>query len=278
MIQAHEYFSALVGSDDGLPLFEAAASLELDIDPTSDIAAPQHELDRLVSAFATRLPADCSQIQKLRLLNHYFYRELGFAGNVNNYYDPDNSYLQRVLESRRGIPISLAVIYMEMANQLGLDVKGISFPGHFLMKLSVPSGDVIIDPFNGSSLTREDLEERLQPFLHMHNELEPQALSSYLKAASSREILTRMLHNLKALYDELGQWQRLLDVSDRLVILLPHNVTERRDRGLCHAQMDQHSEAIADIEVYLDACPHAEDADSLHGLLIQLRDAHRRLN
>src|SRR3546814_7075102 len=106
-----------------------------------------------------RLPGDASDTQKLLMLNHYFYNQLGVSGNVNDYYHPDNSYLHRVLETRRGIPISLAVLYMELAQQIRLNVRGISFPGHFLMKLSVQSGDIILDPFNGASLSREELEE-----------------------------------------------------------------------------------------------------------------------
>src|SRR5690606_4595347 len=112
-----------------------------------------------------RLPDDASHLQRLRMLNHYFYNELGFSGNVNDYYNPDNSYLHRVMHSRRGIPISLAVIYMELAQQIGLHVQGISFPGHFLMKLTIPAGQVVLDPFNGTSLSREELEERVQPYI-----------------------------------------------------------------------------------------------------------------
>jgi regulator of sirC expression with transglutaminase-like and TPR domain len=139
MIESLDYFATLVQQDASFPLFEAALALEQDVDPQLDLVASQAEVDMLAAKLQRRLPSDASHIQKLRMLNHFFYRELAFGGNLNNYYDPDNSYLHRVIASRRGIPISLAVVYMELAQQVGLDIKGISFPGHFLMKLSVQS-------------------------------------------------------------------------------------------------------------------------------------------
>ena len=170
MLESLDYFSSLVQQDESIPLFEAALSIAQDIDPQLDLGASQAEVDTLAARLARRLPSDASHIQKLRMLNHFFYRELAFGGNVNNYYDPDNSYLHRVITNRRGIPISLAIVYMELAQQVGLEVKGISFPGHFLMKLTVQSGEIIIDPFNGASLSREELEERLEPYLSQNSE------------------------------------------------------------------------------------------------------------
>ncbi|SNS36490.1 Regulator of sirC expression, contains transglutaminase-like and TPR domains [Noviherbaspirillum humi] len=277
MIQSLDYFASLVQQDDSIPLFEAALSIAQDADPYLDLAAVQAEVDTFAARLQKRLAPDASSIQKLRMLNHYFYQELGFAGNVNNYYDPDNSYLHRVIHTRRGIPISLAVIYMEMAQQVGLNVKGISFPGHFLMKLSVQSGDVVLDPFNGISLSREDLEERLEPFTR--NQAYPATLpiGAYLHAAHPRDILVRMLRNLKMLFTEQQRWQHLLGVQQRLVILLPGEVTERRDRGLAYAHLDAPREALDDLEAYIDERPHASDTEDLRRRLPGLRDALRRL-
>jgi regulator of sirC expression with transglutaminase-like and TPR domain len=217
-------------------------------------------------------------VQKLRMLNHFFYHELGFAGNVNDYYDPDNSYLHRVISTRRGIPISLAVVYMELAQQIGLNVKGISFPGHFLMKLSVQSGDIVLDPFNGVSLSREELEERLEPYFEQQGYPSEIPLGSYLQAAPPRDILVRMLRNLKALFVEHMRWQRVLGVQQRLVILLPDDVTERRDRGLAYANLECPQAALRDLEAYLAERPHAADAESIRRRLPELRDACKRLN
>lgn len=278
VIKALDYFASLVQEDDSIPLFEAALAIAQDVDPQLDLAATQAEVDLLAAKLQRRLPSDASSVQKLRLLNHFFYRELGFAGNVNDYYDPDNSYLHRVISTRRGIPISLAVLYMELAQQIGLNVKGISFPGHFLMKLSVQSGDIVLDPFNGTSLSREELEERLEPYFEQQSYPGAIPLSYYLHAAHPREILVRMLRNLKTLFVEHLRWQRVLGVQQRLLILLPDEITERRDRGLAYANLECPQAALEDLEAYLAERPYAPDAELLRSKLPELRDASRRLN
>lgn len=277
-INSLDYFATLVQQDDSIPLFEAALAIAQDADPQLDLAATQAEVDMLAAKLQRRLAADASVVQKLRLLNHFFYHELGFAGNVNDYYDPDNSYLHRVISTRRGIPISLAVLYMELAQQIGLNMKGISFPGHFLMKLTVQSGDIVLDPFNGASLSREELEERLEPYFEQRRYPGAIPLAYYLHAAHPREILVRMLRNLKALFNEHMLWQRLLEVQQRLVILLPDEITERRDRGLAYANLECPKAALEDLEDYLAAYPHAPDADFLRDKLPELREASKRLN
>lgn len=277
MLKSLDYFSSLVQQDESIPLFEAALSIAQDIDPQLDLGATQLEVDTMAARLSKRLPSDASHVQKLRMLNHFFYQELGFAGNVNNYYDPDNSYLHCVLNSRRGIPISLALLYMELAHQVGLDVKGISFPGHFLMKLSVQSGEIVLDPVNGASLSREDLEERLEPYLSQNAERDA-PLSAYLQEAEPREILVRMLRNLKSLYFERAEWELALGVQQRLVILLPEDVAERRDRGMAYANLECPQAALKDLEEYLDRRPHAQDAGMLRQMLPALREAAGRLN
>jgi regulator of sirC expression with transglutaminase-like and TPR domain len=278
MIKALDYFAALVRQDESIPLFEAALAIAQDADPQLDLAAQQAELDILAVKLQRRLPADASQVQRLRMLNHFFYRELGFAGNVNDYYAADNSYLHRVITTRRGIPISLAVVYMELAQQIGLDIKGISFPGHFLMKLTIQAGDIILDPFNGDSLSREDLEERLEPYLEPDDYTADVTLAAYLQPAHPREILVRMLHNLKALFMENKDWEQLLGVQERLVILQPEEIAERRDRGTAYEHLECPQAALEDFQAYLSERPYAPDAEGLRGKLPELRAAIRRLN
>lgn len=186
--------------------------------------------------------------------------------------------MHRVLTTRRGIPISLAVLYMELAQQIGLNVKGVSFPGHFLMKLSVQSGEIVLDPFNGASLSREELEERLEPYFEQQSYPGAIPLAYYLHAAHPREILVRMLRNLKALYAERMHWERLLGVQQRLLILLPDDISERRDRGLAYANLDCPQAALDDLEAYLEERPQAPDSEMLRAKLPALRDACRRLN
>jgi regulator of sirC expression with transglutaminase-like and TPR domain len=273
-----EYFAMLVQQDAGLPLFEAALSIAQDADPDLNLVAFQAEIDTLAEKLRQRLPDDASDMQKLRMLNHYFYNELGFSGNVNDYYHPDNSYLHRVLETRRGIPISLAVLYMELAQQIRLNVHGISFPGHFLMKLSVQSGDIILDPFNGASLSREELEERVEPYILEQDFPDDFQLTAYLATASARDILVRMLHNLKALFMQQKNWQHLLDTQQRLLILLPKDIAEVRDRGIAYAHLECPQAALEDLEAYLDQRPYAMDVAEVRAMLPVLRIASKRLN
>jgi regulator of sirC expression with transglutaminase-like and TPR domain len=277
-IKSLDYFASLVQQDDTIPLFEAALTIAQDSDPLLDLTAIQAEVDTFAATLQQRLASDASHVQKLRLLNHYFYQELGFAGNVNDYYDPSNSYLHRVIHTRRGIPISLAIVYMELAQQIGLQVKGVSFPGHFLMKLSVQSGDIILDPFNGASLSREDLEERLEPFLEQQNSATERPLALYLETAHPREILVRMLRNLKTLFVEHQLWERVLGVQQRLVVLLPEDITERRDRGLVYANLECPLAALQDLEAYLSERPYATDAELLREKLPELREACKKIN
>ena len=167
---------------------------------------------------------------------------------------------------------------MELAQQVGLNVRGISFPGHFLMKLSVKNGDIILDPFNGASLSREELEERLEPYFLQPQDSASLPMASLLEDAQPRVILVRMLRNLKALYAEHPRWQQFLNVQQRLVVLLPDEISERRDRGLAFANLDCPQAALQDLEAYLVRCPDASDAELLRDRLSDLRAATRKLN
>jgi len=278
MIKSIDYFASLVQDDAHIPLFEAALCIAQDDEHLLDLNACLTDIDKFAVRLKRRLHADIAPIPKLRLLNNFFYQELGFSGNFNDYYNPDNSYLHKVLATRRGIPISLAVIYMELAQQIGLDVKGISFPGHFLMKLSIKTGDIILDPFNGASLSREEIEERLEPYFINGRKPDDPPLASYLANASERSILVRMLRNLKAVYAEQPHWKEFLSVQQKLVILLPDEIEERRDRGLAYANLDCHNAALQDIEAYLAQCPQATDAELLRMRLPELRAASRKIN
>jgi regulator of sirC expression with transglutaminase-like and TPR domain len=231
------------------------------LDPQSVMVA----LDRLGARLARRIPSDAVPLQRLRWLNRYFFDELAFGGNVNDYYAADNSYLHCVLDSRRGIPITLALLYMEMAAHAGLKARGISFPGHFLVKLRLPRGEVVIDPFTGQSLSREDLEERLGPYRRQRGLLGDfeVPLGLFLQEATPREFLSRLLRNLKEIHLSAENWPALLQVQERLVRLVPLGWAERRDRGLAYAELGLDDLALADLQTYLQHCGEAEDAPAL---------------
>ncbi|MFT3812232.1 MAG: tetratricopeptide repeat protein [Acidovorax sp.] len=270
---ALEYFAALVGSDEHLPLLEAAACIAHDEYPELDVQQLLGDVDQLIARLRRRLPADAPALHRLRMLNQFFYAELGFAGNLNNYYDPDNSYLNAVLRTRRGIPISLAVVWMEVAQGVGLHVRGVAFPGHFLVKALLPKGQVVLDPMTGQSLSREELAERLEPYQRrsgLVGEYEL-PLGLYLQAAAPRDILARMLRNLKEIHQSQHDLPRLIAVLDRLVILQPEAWDERRDRGLAHAESGHTREALADLEAYVAHAGDGLDLDAIAERLGALR-------
>jgi regulator of sirC expression with transglutaminase-like and TPR domain len=260
-----EYFATLVAEDQGFALLEAAIAVAQDEVPELDVQQVLMQIDALAARLRRRIPSDAVSLQRLRLLNRFFFHELGFAGNVNDYYDARNSYLHEVLVSRRGIPITLALLYQEFATQAGLSARGVSFPGHFLVKLRLPRGEVIIDPFSGISLSREDLEERLGPYRReqgLVGDFEA-PLGLFLQSAPPRDILARLLRNLKEIHRSAEDHARWLAVQERLVILLPQAWDERRDRGLALAELGRDDDAAADIATYLAHCGAAPDAAAL---------------
>lgn len=266
---ALEYFATLVADDASLSVLEAAVAVAQEDLPGVDPQAVLAEVDALAERLRRRIAADAAPVQKLRLLNRYFFQELGFAGNVNNYYDRRNSYLPEVLRTRRGIPITLALLYVELAQQVGLKANGVSFPGHFLVKAHLPGGEVVIDPFDGRSLSREALEERLLPYRRRRGGQGEDAvpLGLYLQKAEPRAVLARLLRNLKEIHRGARDWQRLLAVLDRLVVLLPADWEERRDRALVLAELGRHDAAGTDLAAYLQHRPEAHDAPGLRSLL-----------
>ncbi len=267
-----DYFAALVAQDEGLPLLEAAIAVGQDVDPGLDPQSVLVHIDTLGRRLRRRIPADAVPLQRLRFLNRYFFDELAFGGNVNDYYDPANSLIHQVLDARRGIPITLAVIYIELAGHAGLEARGIGFPGHFLVKVRMPRGEVVIDPFTGHSLSREELEERLTPYRReqgLTGDFEV-PLGLFLQTSPARDILARLLRNLKEIHRSAARWDEWLAVQQRLVILLPSNAGERRDRGLVLAQLGRFHEAAADLRHYLDQVPGADDAPALRLRLADL--------
>jgi len=272
-----ESFAQLVDqSRSPLPLLEAVASLAVDAypdrDPAVSVAAVRHLGERL----SLRIAADMSALHRLRLLNHFLFEELGFRGNVEGYDEPDNSYLNRVLERRLGIPISLTVIYAEVGRAVGLKFAGVGFPSHFLAKLTVSDGALLIDVFAGGLLLSEvELRQRLNAVFDGDP---PRPLEAYLQAASEREVLTRWLHNLKRIHAQAGDWERLLKVANRLVILRPDSSEELRDRAFAYEQLECPRAAADDLAQYLARRPDAVDAGEVRKRLSDLQRSASRLN
>jgi regulator of sirC expression with transglutaminase-like and TPR domain len=260
--QQLDYFTSLVAEDEHFPLTEAAVAVAQHAYPDLDVQGVLDQIDQWGNKIKQRITPDTPPIQRLQLLKHFFYNELGFGPNQNDFYAPENSYLHQIIESRRGIPISLAILMMELGQQIGLNIRGVSFPNHFMMRISLQQGEIIMDPLNGESLSKNQLQEMLDPYLDAkgyRGELSL-PLNIFLRASSSREILSRFMRNLKMIYSEDERWERLLGIQERLVILLPDSAEEVRDRGLIFAQLEYVRPAIADLHQYLSEMPGAEDA------------------
>ncbi|MBP8308729.1 MAG: transglutaminase family protein [Burkholderiaceae bacterium] len=206
------YFRLLVGDSQAIPLLEAAASIGVVAYPALDLQGTLSTFDGLAGQVADSCRGASTEMARLQRVSRFFYGKLGFAGNVNNYYDPDNSFVHRVLETRRGIPITLALLFGELARHVGLDAAGVAFPGHFLVKVRLHDGVVVIDPFTGQSLDHDELQRRASA----HGG----ALERLLRPASPQQILIRMLHNLQAIYEQQGSTELLEKVTARLRILL----------------------------------------------------------
>lgn len=205
------YFRMLVGDAASIPLLEAATSIGLDAYPSLDLQESLARFDRLAARLADACRDASTETARLQRVLGFFYAREGFAGNAERYYDPDNSYLHRVLETRRGIPITLAVLFAELAKHVGLDAAGIAFPGHFLVRVDLRQGLVVIDPFSGKSLDAAELERRIAA--HGAD------VETLLRPASARQILARMLGNLRAIHAAQGRAELLAKVDERLRIL-----------------------------------------------------------
>jgi regulator of sirC expression with transglutaminase-like and TPR domain len=217
------YFRILVGDAEKIPLFEAAASLAQDEYPRLDLENVLSTVEQLGRRLSERCRNLSTELKRLQETSRFFHKELGFSGNVNNYYDPNNSFVHKVLETRRGIPITLAIIYIELARIVGLDAQGVSFPGHFLIKINLHEGPVVLDPFTGQSLSKEDLLERLEPYRNgfgMTGDREV-PIGVFLQAAKPKDILLRMLRNLREVYSQQGQSEKLKKVVERILVLDP---------------------------------------------------------
>ncbi len=255
-------------ADDQVPLLGSALLIAHDEYPDLDPTA----CNALVEAHVASLRPEIDQIDsaplKMQAINHRLFNELGYAGNHDEYYDPRNSYLNEVLTRRLGNPISLAVIQMEVAQRLGVALDGVSFPGHFLVRLPVDDGVLVMDPFNrGRPLNADELRQRARP--HFGEDVPDEALMQILDPAPPRAILVRMLRNLHGLYVETSDWGRAVRCSDRILRLVPDNAEALRDRGLGYSELGHRAGALRDLGRYLQTTPDADDAEAIRHRLVE---------
>jgi regulator of sirC expression with transglutaminase-like and TPR domain len=267
MSHARKRFAELaLGPDDRIGLAEAALLIAQEEYPSLDIPAYVGRLDELAAAAAGDVRPGLAPAQQIARLNHFLFVECGFAGNSDHYYDPRNSFLNDVLDRRTGIPITLSLVYSEVAQRLDLPVYGVSFPGHFLAKY-VGDPEIIIDPFFGTVISTDECAQRLRGIYGDDAQLDQRLL----RPATVREILARMLSNLKQVYVQKSDFERALACVDRILLLAPDTPRELRDRGIIYQRLECFAAALQDFERYLRLAPDDDAAQLIRDLLPELQ-------
>lgn len=273
-----DWSSLAARADESVPLLETALLIARDEYPGLDADL----YDTLAQSHAEHLRPEIEAIDawplKMAAINRHLFDELGYTGNHDEYYDPRNSYLNEVFERRLGNPITLAMVQMEVARRLGVPLDGVSFPGHFLVRLPVDDGILVMDPFNGGRpLGADELRERAKP--HLGGDIpDDNALMHILDPASHRAILIRMLRNLHGVYAERDEWDRAARSADRVLKLSPEQPEALRDRGLAYLNMDHQHGARHDLARYLQLAPEAADAGVMRERLVELSSSRSRMH
>ena len=246
VLESRRRFARLVAQPDAsIELAHAALLVAAEERPGLDVEHYRARLYELGLAARERLAQERDAGNPVAALNKFIFGELGFAGNQANYYDPRNSLLSDVLERRTGIPITLSVVYMEIGRRAGLHVEGVGLPGHFIVRAGgVGEEPVLVDPFNGRIVDADDCQERLDTIYGGQAPL----TDAHLRPVPTREILARLLRNLKGIYAQAGLYRRALSIIERIFLVAPDAVEERRDRGAILAQLGRYSEAITDVQ------------------------------
>jgi len=262
-----------IAADRSGDLAEGALLIAAEDDPALDTAPYLEFVASVARAVARGAPPDRSPLAWRDAMAEEIFGRQGFRGDAEDYYDPRNSYLNQVIDRRRGIPITLSIVYIAVGARLGLPVAGVNAPGHFLVR----HGDDIVDPFHaGRIVARDGLLEQLRQMGANDPEADLRRLLSF--APTPRAVLSRVLGNLKANYLKRGEMERALSVVDRLVSLNPGNPAELRDRGVIYQHLECPRAAAADLERYLELVPDDPDADVIRNAIAKLNATADRLH
>lgn len=255
--------------EEQIDLITAALLIAKEEYPDLDVGEYAGRVDRLAREARPRIErAQGNPFAVIDALNTFLFAEQGFRGNLEEYFDPRNSFLNEVLDRRRGIPITLSLLYMEVARRAGFPIQGVSFPGHFLVRHAADGREILIDPFHaGEILMPDDCRRRLKRAFGEKVPLEQRFFST----AGSRQILSRMLTNLKGIYVTSGDFERVVGALDRLVALAPGDPDHLLDRGMALAKLHRFASAAADLKACLSLAPAAADRPVVRRQIVALR-------
>jgi regulator of sirC expression with transglutaminase-like and TPR domain len=270
-----QFSTILARPDPSVDLAEASLLIACEEYPELDVPGYLAQLDVMAAALRPRVDPSEAPEAAVRALNQYLFEEQGFRGNVEEYYDPRNSYLNQVLDRRCGIPITLSTVYMEVARRAGIAIDGVGLPGHFIVRVARSGPPMLVDPFHGGALlSEEDCQRRLDRIYGGRVKMEARMLA----ACSRKEILRRMLRNLKAIYLKEHDFTKALGIVELLLRVPPASAEDLRDRGIVHAGLDCYGLAVEDFEAYMARSPEAPEAAEILAKIVDLRRLAARVH
>jgi regulator of sirC expression with transglutaminase-like and TPR domain len=272
-------FVLLVGQeveDERIDLARAALTIAQTEYPDLDVDAYCGRIESLGQRVKQQVPFLGDPSHSIAALNQVLFEEEGFRGNAEDYYDPRNSFLNEVLDRKLGIPITLAVVYMEVARRVGFPLVGVGMPGHFLLKhYDIEGREILVDPFSrGGVLTATDCQHRLDQIYGGQMPLQPE----FLMAVSRRQVLVRMLNNLRSIYLSSRNFRKALPVVDLILAVYPRSPEDVKQRAMLRWSLGQSRGALADLEDYLKMSPDASDADEIRQTAASLRRMMATMN
>jgi regulator of sirC expression with transglutaminase-like and TPR domain len=243
--------------------------------PQLELSPYLEELDDIAAAAQKKIRPSDSPMVMVEKINHVLFETYGFRGNIDDYYDPRNSFFNDVLDRRVGIPITLSAVYIEVSRRLKFSIAGVGMPGHFLVKYSDRREEFFIDAYNhGQILTQDDCRERLRSIYGEALEFNERLLGR----ATNRQILWRMLNNLKDIYVKGHAIDKCLSIVDMMIMVDSEDITQFRDRGLLRLQLRQFEGAGRDLQHYLQHTPNAEDREEIENHIKELKRIRAMMN
>ncbi|HEX3094835.1 MAG TPA: transglutaminase-like domain-containing protein [Candidatus Angelobacter sp.] len=272
-------FATLVRSeieDERVDILRAALTFSRIHEPALDVEHYVHRVDELAARVAAKIEDPDDPVQIIAALNEVLFREEMFRGNTVDYYNPRNSFLHHVLDRRLGIPITLALVYMEVARRVGFQLFGVGMPGHFLLKhYDVDGHSILIDAFErGSIVTEDDCRQKLDSIYSGQVALQPE----FLLPVTRRQMLTRMLNNLRSIYLSQRDFRRAVQVVDLILVIYPRSPEDMKQRAVLRYNLNDFRGALSDFEEYVKMSPDASDAEEIKQTALSLRRSMAMMN